>query len=291
MNALIHLTSRNNKLFRRDRTLLLLSLLAVLIVILLNTVFLKQTQLNAIEEMIGLSPSVESMINEWMVAGLLSITAFTTTLGAFGIMIRDKESKKTHDFLTAPLSRSTIQFSYVINAFIIGFASTLLAFIACEMFLVITGSNLLSFLESLQIIGIITLTVALSSAINLFLVLFINTQNSFSTLSTIVGTVIGFLCGVYIPVGVLPTYVQQIIMYFPVSHTSVLFRQVFMADSIDKVFEGAPSEVLLEYQRNTGVIYELNSVTLSNSISVGFIITATIVFAVISILLFKRKNK
>lgn len=94
MNSLFYLISRNNKIYRRDRTLLLLSLLSVFIVILLYAVFLQQTQIDAIKQIVGMTNESKVMVNEWMVAGLLSITAVTTTLGAFGIMVKDKESKK-----------------------------------------------------------------------------------------------------------------------------------------------------------------------------------------------------
>ncbi|MGG4268465.1 ABC transporter permease, partial [Peribacillus simplex] len=193
MKSLYHLISRNNKIYRRDRTLLLLSLLSVFIVILLYAVFLQQTQIDTIKELVGSTKASKAMVNEWMVAGLLSITAVTTTLGAFGIMVKDKESKKTNDFLTAPLSRSTIQLSYVINSFGIGLFFSLLAFVGCELFLVLAGSEIMSGANILKVLGIIVLSVALSSSINLFLTLFIHTQNAFSTLSTIVGTAIGFL--------------------------------------------------------------------------------------------------
>lgn len=230
-------------------------------------------------------------MNEWMVAGLLSITAVTTTLGVFGIMITDKESKKVYDFLTAPLSRATIQLSYVIHSFAIGLFFSLLAFVGCEIFLVSTGSEVLSGMEMLKVIGIIILSVALSSSINLFLVLFIHTQNAFSTLSTIVGTVIGFLCGVYVPMGALPSFVQNIIMYFPVSHTAVLLREVFMTDSIQTVFKQATPEQILEYKTHYGIVYELNDKLVSTAYSLWMIIITMIVFTVISIIIFKRQNR
>lgn len=83
MKSLSSLISRNIKIYFRDRTLLLLSLLSVFIVILLYAVFLQQTQLDAIKALVGSTDDSKAMVNEWMVAGLLSITAVTTTLGAF----------------------------------------------------------------------------------------------------------------------------------------------------------------------------------------------------------------
>ena len=68
--------------------------------------------------------------------------------------------------------------------------------------------------------------------------LFVNTETAFSTVNTIIGTVLGFLCGIYVPMSALPNYVQSIIHFFPVSHITVLLRNTFMTDSFDKVFGG-----------------------------------------------------
>ncbi|MEH7772954.1 ABC transporter permease [Bacillus velezensis] len=291
MKSLSSLISRNIKIYFRDRTLLLLSLLSVFIVILLYAVFLQQTQLDAIKALVGSTDDSKAMVNEWMVAGLLSITAVTTTLGAFGIMVKDKESKRTYDFLTAPLSRATIQLSYVIHSFVIGLIFSFIAFLGCEIFLVSTGSKLLSGTDILEVLGIIILSVALSSSINLFLTLFIHTQNAFSTLSTIVGTAIGFLCGVYVPIGGVPVFVQKIIMYFPISHTAVLFRKAFMTDSVDKVFKHASADQIQEYEKHYGIVYKLNGHFISTVASLWIIVITAIIFTVISIFIFKKQNK
>ncbi|OEH93842.1 ABC transporter permease [Bacillus solimangrovi] len=291
MSVLVHLTNRNNKIFRRDRTLVLLSLLSVGIVILLYAVFLQKTQIDHVEQIVGSSQAVKSMVNEWMVAGLLTITAVTSTLGAFGIMVRDKESKKMSDFLIAPISRVKIQLSYVVNAFIIGLFNSLVALIGCELFLLLTGSAMLSLVNLMKVLGIIILLVALASAINLLLVLFIHSQNAFSTLSTIVGTSIGFLCGVYVPIGSLPNAVQHLIMYFPVSHISVLFRQVLMEDSIQKVFQHARPEQVLEYKLHLGVVYKMNNQLINYSTSIWIIIISMILFIAVSMVTFNKQNK
>lgn len=50
------------------------------------------------------------MVNEWMISGLLSIIAVTTTLGAFGTYVNDLEAKKNVDLLTTELPHASIQF-------------------------------------------------------------------------------------------------------------------------------------------------------------------------------------
>lgn len=290
MDMLLSLVSRHNKIFRRNRMLVFFSMLSVIVVIALYAIFLQQSQLDAIEQITPVTNEIKTMVNEWMVAGLLSIIAVTTTLGVFGIYVRDLEMKTTADFLATSASRSKIQLSYIISSLIIGFAMSMLAFICCEIFLIAMGGKLLAFTAILKVIGILLLAVVLSSTINLFLVLFVKTQSAFSTLSTIIGTAIGFLCGVYVPIGALPSYVQSIIHFFPISHTTVLLRDTLMSDSVKTVFEG--NEAAAEdYLFNFGVVYEINGVSISAITSILFIVGTIILIGALSLIIFSRKHK
>ncbi|MGE7092032.1 ABC transporter permease [Lysinibacillus sp. NPDC048646] len=291
MEALISLVQRNNKVFRRDKTQVFFSLLSVIIVIVLYAVFLQKMQIDAIEQMTEATPGMVTMVNEWLVAGLLSMIAVSTTLAAFGIAVKDTESKATADFLTAPISRATIQFSYVLNAFVIGCIFSFIALIGCEIFIVATGGELLNFGALIKVVGILLLSVLLASVFNVFLVLFVHTQNSFSTLSTIVGTALGFLCGVYVPVGVLPSFAQNLVMYFPISHTTLLLRNAFMENSITKVFDGVPVTHVATYKVNYGIVYDLNGNLLSSTTSLLVILVTIVVLAMLSIIIFIKKNK
>lgn len=285
------LVQRNSKVFRRDKTQVFFSLLSVIIVIVLYAVFLQKMQVDAIERITVATPELITMVNEWLVAGLLSMIAVTTTLGAYGIAIKDQETKAQADFLTAPLSRATIQMSYVLNALIIGSIFSFIALIGCEIFIVATGGKLLSLEHFVQVLGILFLSVLLASVFNLFLSLFVSTQNAFSTLGTIVGTVLGFLCGVYVPLGALPGFAQNLIMYFPISHTTVLLRNTFMESSIANVFKDVPASYVEDYKINFGIVYELQGNILSTSTSIIVIVGTILVLAIVSILLFKRKYK
>ncbi|HWI49588.1 MAG TPA: ABC transporter permease [Rummeliibacillus sp.] len=290
MTTVMSLVSRHSKVFRRERTTVFFSLLSVIIVILLYALFLQKTQLDSISQMVKVTTDIKSMVNEWMVAGLLSILAITTTLGSFGIYVRDLETKRAADFLTMPISRGTLLVSYVINAFVIGSVFSILAFIGCEIFLVSSGGEWVDFSTFLQIIGVLLLAVTLASTFNLLCTLLVESQTAFSTLSTIIGTVIGFLCGVYVPMGALPDYVQKFMLCFPLSHPTVMLRELFMSDSLDKVFKGAP-QAKEEYMSIYGVTYEWGNHVMSQNTHLFIIFGAAIVFCLLAILIFRVKNK
>lgn len=291
MEAWLSLFIRNNKAFRRDKMSVFFSLLSIIIVIVLYALFLQKMQVDALKQFTEATAQLVTMTKEWIVAGLLSMIAVSTTLAAFNIAVNDLESKATADLLTAPLSRAAIQMSYVGNAFVIGTAFSFAALIGCEIFLVASGGSWLSFASLLEVSGILLLSVLLASAFNVFLVLFVNTQNAFSTLSTLIGTLIGFLCGIYVPIGVLPSFAQHLIMYFPISHTTLLLRNAFMENSLVHVFEGAPADAAEQYKLLYGVTYKLHGNLLDLSTSYMIILFTTVILAIASIAIYKRKYR
>ena len=57
--------------------------------------------------------------------------------------------------------------------------------------------------------------------------------------------------------GVLPNFVQQIILAFRISHYTVLLRQVIMEDSLTNVFEQDARRLI--YEETYGVVFEWNN--------------------------------
>ena len=289
MQALLHLIQRNNKLFRRDKTLMFFSLLSVFIVLILYVIFLQKMQLDSIASMISVTNGIKTLVNEWMAAGMLSIMSVTTTLSALGLYIRDREEGGFLDLLTTPVRAMQLQLSYVANAWIIGMLFTCIGLFICELYIVFSGGEWLEASSLLQVLAIIALGVTVSSVMNCMLILFINGQSAFSTLSTIVGTAIGFLCGVYVPMGVLPDFVQKIILAFPISHYTVLLRQVMMDHSLSALFTDSMTRT--EYERIYGVVLVWQNDTLPSIYSMGYLVISLLVFLVISLWLFKRQNR
>lgn len=291
MNNLIALINRHRIIFLRDYFSVFFSLLSVLITIILYLLFLKKMQVDYLTDVAFNKDTISLLVDEWFVAGILSIIPVTTTLAQYHMPIHDTEQKVTADFLTTPISRTTLQLSYIINAIIMGFIFSITAFFLCELLILFNGGTLLTFTEAIYAILLLFLAVALSSTINSFFMLFLETQNSFSIVSSIVGTFIGFLCAVYIPIGMLPNFVQYIIMYFPISHITLLLREHFMADSLERVFAQAPSSVVEDYELMFGVTYKMHGHILTLSISYLFIIGSMIVLLFVFIGIYKRKYR
>lgn len=242
---------RNLKLFFRDRSAVFFSLLAVFIIIGLYILFLGDMLSSGLVDI----PGSRFLMDSWIMGGLLSVTSITTTLGAFGIMVDDRYKKIIKDFYCSPVKRSRLIGGYLISTFIIGVIISMIAFILCEAYIVMNGGRILPFMDILKVIGLILLTTLTSSSMVAFIVTFFKSQNAFASFSTILGTLIGFLTGIYVPLGALPESVQFAIKLFPISHAAALFRQVFMEVPMQESFANVPLERFEDFKVTLGVVF------------------------------------
>ena len=90
------------------------------------------------------------------------------------------------------------------------------------------------------------------------------TQNAFSTLATLVGTFVGFLGGIYIPIGVMGKNVQTVMNILPSAHSVTLMRNIYMEGAINKVFENAPVEALEDYKFMFGLEVNIGDYLMSS---------------------------
>jgi multidrug/hemolysin transport system permease protein len=96
MTVIISLVKRNLKMFFRDKTSVFFSLLSVFIIIGLYILFLGNLVSAGLKDLLG--DSARFTTDSWIMAGLLSVTSITTTMGAFGTMVEDNSKKIIKDF-------------------------------------------------------------------------------------------------------------------------------------------------------------------------------------------------
>lgn len=284
---MINFAKRNLKIFFRDKTAVFFSLLAVFIVIGLYVLFLGDSLVSSMGDIEG----ARYLMDSWIMAGILAVTPVSTILGSFGTMVDDKTKKIYKDFRCSPMKSSSIAGGYILSSFCVGIIMTVLAFILAEFYIVISGGELLPFVSILKILGVIVLTVIASSSMMYFIVSLINSQSAFTTVSTVIGTLIGFITGIYLPVGSTPEFVQYIIKLFPISHSASLFRKIFMEDPMAQSFDGIPEKYITEFKIELGIEFKINDWEISNLESIIFLLITTVVFYAIGIVITNRKKE
>ena len=292
---MFELISRNRKVYTRDRLAFFMSFLSVIILILVYQVFLGQIQIDAIKEALGsdtASSDTIKMVNYWLISGLTTIISMTSTLGAFGVMVSDKEKKLSEDFKVSPISNFKVELSYAIFAILFGIILTMFSCVfAIGIFNGLSSLLDYSVMDYLKIFGIVSLSTVLSAAIVLPILAFIRTSSAFTTLSTIVGTFIGFISGVYLSIGSVGKTLQQVMTWFPMTQVNALLKQVLMKDSIAQVFDNAPSSVVNEYKESYGVVLQnVSGNHLSNSFMLSYILVIILALLIIHFMIKKVKK-
>ena len=277
---------RNVKLFFRDKSAVFFSLLAVFIIIGLYALFLGDVWLNEFPDIDG----SRFLMDSWLIAGLLAVTSVTTTLGAFSVMVEDKAKKIAKDFYSAPIKRRSITGGYLFSVFIIGVIMSIVALVLSEAYVLLNGGELLGVAAALKVLGIILLATLSNTALMCFIVSFFKSQNAYATASTIIGTLIGFIAGIYLPIGTLPEAVQTVVKVFPVSHAAVLMRQVVMDVPIDAAFAGAPQEALDGFNGMMGVSYKFGDFTVTPWMSIAFLVVTGILFYGLAMMKMSKKR-
>ncbi|HHY28783.1 MAG TPA: ABC transporter permease [Desulfitobacterium dehalogenans] len=284
---MINFMQRNLKIFFRDKSAVFFSLLAVFIIIGLYALFLGDVWAEDYSDI----ENARYLMDSWIMAGLLAVTSVTTTMGALGIMVADKARNIIKDFQSSPVPRSALAGGYILSAFVVGVIMSVVALILAEIYILDNGGELLTGIRMLQVLALILLSSLASTAILFFLTSLFKSLNAFSTASSIIGTLIGFLTGIYLPVGVLPEAVQYAIKIFPISHAALLFRQLLMEAPLQKAFAHAPAESLEEFKTMMGVTFRFGDTLLTPQGSILVLLVTAGLFYGLSILNLSRKSK
>ena len=283
---MIGFTKRNLLVFFRDKAAVFYSLLASLIIIGLYALFLGNNMSSYMETM----PNARQLVDRWLVAGLVSITSITAAMGAFGVMVDDKAKRIIKDFYTSPISRWKLIGGYVFGAFIIGVILSVITMLVAQLYIVAQGGSLMTLLEYGETLLVILLSTFCNTTMVFFFAYFFKTESAFGTASTLLGTLIGFVTGIYIPIGILPNGVQWVIKLFPTSHAVVLLRQI-MTDSFFAPYQAILSEAMItDIKQELGIVYFFGDTQFPVYASVLFLVGIGVFFFLLSMLHVKRKQ-
>ena len=255
MRTVRSLTGRNLKLFFRDRASVFFSLLSVIIIIALYALFLGNIQTKELERVAQGNdiPAAGWLVNSWILAGILAVSTVTVSLGAYGTMVEDVHGGQIKDFFVSPIRRLQLVSGYMISSALISFIMNIVAFIIAEAYIILSGGELLTPLQMVETLGILCLSIFAFSSLVCFITSYVKSPNAFGTLSTIVGTMIGFLTGIYVPIGILPDAIVTVMKFIPFTYSALWLRQIFTAAPMEAVFAYAPAETSKAYADAYGI--------------------------------------
>ncbi|AQS53610.1 hypothetical protein BW727_101243 [Jeotgalibaca dankookensis] len=277
------LIKRHIKLFLKDKASVFFSLLSVFIIIALYLLFLSDNITSGLPEY----PDRKAFVFLWMFAGILAVTTATAPLGALGKFIEDMVSKKSDDLLITKISKRTLAYSYVYYSFIIGFIFTSLLLISGLIYTWIAFDLILPL--SVSLVATLAISTLMHTLIFFLVTSRLKTMSAFTGFSTLVGTLIGFLAGIYVPIGALPSYLQKVMIFFPTTQVTVLLRKIVMEDVLLPLQDLLPADTYQQLLTTLGVQLKWDNQILSNQFSWIYLLVFTVILLV-AVLLKNRER-
>lgn len=278
MREVYYLLKRNMLVFFRDYTAVFFSFLSMLIVLGLMVIFLgsmnSENLVNILAEVGGTrdtardKANAEYLIQMWTLAGILVVNAVTVTLTVVGAMVEDESKNKLASFYVAPVKRIKIALGYIGSAWMVGVMMCVLTLICGEAYMVFRGHPLLGVAALAKLLGMIALNVFVYAAIGYLLALCVHSQSAWGGMLTIVGTLVGFLGAIYLPMSQLPENVGNVLKCLPILHGAAMMRKVCTEAAVAETFAGLPDVAGELFKEQMGITITANDkvITLQNQI-------------------------
>lgn len=301
MSEIRAMTKRNLLIYFRDRGTVFFSVLSALITLIVMVVFLGSSSSSGLLEALnqyGSGTAEENaknaswLVQLWIMGGILGINSVTVSMTAISAMVQDEEQGRLRAFYVTPASRLNLSLGYMLSAWCSGMVICLITFAAGEGYFVLKGHPLLGIMDIAALVGVIALNVFTFSAIGYLIALFVRTGSAWSGLLTVVGTLVGFVGGTYIPVGSMSAWLQSVVKFLPVIHGGALMRRICMQEAAKTVFAGMSDEVQKIFFEEMGVILKNGTEEISTTGHILILVAwSAVVVAVSAAFAKKRKLK
>ncbi|MFK4997740.1 ABC transporter permease [Bacillus sp. N9] len=260
MRIIAALWLRNVKLFMRNRVqLILMFIMPFFYLYLISTIF-KSTQI--------------SNAGHYVLAGIVVIVVFQTSLNIATSTIDDIVSGFMKEILVSPVKRIEIAMGQILS-------STTVATLQGILILVIgyfIGMKYTSMITPIAIIASMVLIGLVFSAFGLLLAAVVKHSQTFQIVLVAITTPITFLCGVYVPLSLLPNGLQLIALFNPMTYATAYFRTL----SLEKM--SLPLDELIAEQ----LAFQISNFVITPQFSILIVLTFGIICLLLSTFVFTK---
>ena len=300
MKEIYYLVKRNILVFLRDYSAVFFSVLSMFIVLMLMVVFLgsmnSEAVVDALAEFGGIRDTAKDqenagyLIQMWTLAGILVVNSVTVTLTVMAGMVQDEARGRLASFYVAPVKRLKITLGYILAAWIIGVGMCMLTLLIGEGYMLIQGHELLPLASWGKVLWMIALNALVYASFGYLLALCVRSESGWSGLLTVIGTLVGFVGAIYLPMSQLPERVGNVLKCLPVLHGAAMVRVVLTEAAIEETFAGLPEAAgeLFKEQMGVTVLVDGNEVTLAYQVL--FLLAYGIIAIIMAVMISQRRK-
>ena len=291
MKDILLLVNRHLRIYFSSWTNIFFTLFSNLISIAVYLLFLFNNSVSSIREYapIDQADNVSILMLLFLISGQIMVMVISASLANTDIIIKDTQYTGS-DMSVWPISKTKIMISYIIQTVIITAAFSLITLVVGLSYIYISYNYYLPISIITQVVGIIIISSIFASLIAVLLTSMMKNARSYGSFSTIINTLSGFLLGIYVPLGVLPNFVQKIVLVNPYFNYMYLFRNVMMKDIIEITFEKVPMEIKNNVLEVYGLLINKNNQIFNiEHLSMVMAITFVVVLTV-TLVVFRKKQ-
>ena len=285
MSSVVSFAKRCCLLYFRDKGAVFFSLMASLIVVMLYLLFLRDSLISGNEGIRDMG----HLVDAWVLSGILGITAVTCSAGALQTMVTDRSDGKVSDFKVTPMGPYQLAAGYVLSTFIVGLIMSYAILAIAVAYMAMTGCPIS--VSGTIISAVLVIPAALSGSVIMFAIsTFIRTVGAFSGMYTVVSVAIGFITGIYVPFGSMPSVIGSSAVFVPATQMSSLFRKYLAGEAMDNSMEGAAAETVAEFRTDMGFDLFIGDTEFTVLMSLLYVLAVTAVFFLIAVWSVRRKQ-
>ena len=235
LNVFLNLTKRHFLVFFKNKIRVLYTLLVPIIILLVYILFLRNLELSTVQNILyeleveatpELTTYINTLVDSWMLSGIIILSTITISIQTNNIIINDKENGVNRDFASSPIKNSYLIGSYFLFNFIVTMFLCLIVMLICFVYLAIMGEFFLTFIDFLIAFGVLTLSTATSTLLTIFICSFIKHESTLASIIAVFSTVAGFVIGAYMPLSMFPDWFRNICGFVPGTYSTDLMRMV-----------------------------------------------------------------
>jgi len=278
-------------LYFRNKTQVLFSLFAVFIMIALYVLFLGQNMemvLLANLQMDATSGTGAAM-SSLVLAGMIATTAITTSVSIMGRSVTDRLDA-ANDFYTSPVPRAKISFGYIVGSTVVSITMATSMMVLALVYIHFQGGILPNIVGMLKLVLTVVLSALSANALMFVIAVKIKDIHAYSGLASAISALIGFLLGVFVPMGQLPGFAQWFIRLFPLSHSASMFRQVLADDQLTRLFYHTPAQYLEGFRRHFGVVITYGNFEPGFWFSALVLMSSTVLFFALGLFIVTKRS-
>jgi multidrug/hemolysin transport system permease protein len=256
------LVRRNIVLFLRDKAAVFFSFLSSLIIVALYVLFIGKIYSDGLlEESVSFTgKAADYLVYLQMMAGVMAVNSLSTSIGAFGTIAKDFETRRVDSFLIAPVNPARLIVSYFAGGFAASFALNCVTWVLSFALIGALTGYWVAAAVFAKIIALLAFSSFISCSIMLLITALLKSSSAISVFTGVSGTFIGFMCGVYMPFRLLGKTVEKIGSAIPFTHISVWLKHTILSGAFEQleVPEALRETVLDSFSANNVGFASLN---------------------------------